>query len=148
MSAFVKKVLLVAGVSVVLLSCATKSDVYSEIDAGVSKGAFEDALAVINEKGQAAKKPIYPEKNLILYYLDKGIVEYYAGRYEESAADLEDAERLIQEAYTKSVSAEIGSYFVNDNTEDYPGEDYEDIYTNIFNALNFYHQGDVEGADG
>jgi hypothetical protein len=35
---------------------------------------------------------------------------------------------------------------VNDTVQEYSGEDYEDIYLNAFNALNYYHMGDVEDA--
>jgi hypothetical protein len=40
----------------------------------------------------------------------------------------------------------MASYIANDNTKEYPGEDYEDIYLNVFNALNFYNDGNIEGA--
>jgi hypothetical protein len=140
-----KKVLSLAAVSMVFFACATKPGVYKDIDTNIDAEAYDRALVEI-AAGQESKKPIYPDKNLIMYYLDKGIVEHYAGKYGESAADLEEAERLIEEAYTKSISAEIGSYIANDNTKDYAGEDYEDIYTNVFNALNYYHNGNIEGA--
>jgi hypothetical protein len=133
------------GLSLLIVSCATKADVYEEIDRAVDTSAYTEALAAV-EKGQAAKKPVYPEKNSVLLYLDKGALEHYAEQYQESSADLEKAERLIEEAFTKSITAELGSYFANDNTKDYAGEDYEDIYTNIFSALNYYNQGDAEGA--
>jgi hypothetical protein len=128
-----------------VLSCATKSDVYQEIDLAVDGSLYTDALAAI-EKGQEAKKPVYPKGNQVLLSLDKGVLEHYAGQYQSSAADLQEAERLIEEAFTKSITAELGSYFANDNTKDYAGEDFEDVYTNIFGALNYYNQGDVEGA--
>jgi hypothetical protein len=137
--------LALAAAVVLLVSCATKANVYQEIDGAVGAASFENAVAAI-EKGQEGKKPIYPEKSQILLYLDKGILEHYAGRYEASSADLEEGERLIEEAFTKSVSQEVTSYIANDNTKDYPGEDYEDIYINVFNALNYYHRGDTEGA--
>ena len=81
-----------------------------------------------------------------MLHLDRGILEHYAGKYAESARDLEEAERLIQEAYTRSLGEDIAAYFGNDNARSYAGEDYEDIYTNVFNALNFYHQGDLGAA--
>ncbi|MDR2759963.1 MAG: hypothetical protein LBB78_11355 [Spirochaetaceae bacterium] len=131
--------------SLALFACATKPDVYKDIDVNINAEAYDQALGIITSDRES-KKPIYPEKNLIMYYLDKGIVEHYAGKYKESAADLEEAERLIEEAYTKSVIAETSSFVVKDNTRDYAGEDYEDLYTNVFNALNYYHNGDIEGA--
>ena len=38
------------------------------------------------------------------------------------------------------------SFIANDNTKDYAGEDYEDIYLNVFNALNYYHAGKIDDA--
>ncbi|MDR3343019.1 MAG: hypothetical protein LBT14_09605 [Treponema sp.] len=126
-------------------SCATSPDVYRDTDAGVEKGSFEQVIATI-EKRQETRKRIYPAKNAIMLYLDKGVIEHYAGQYPRSSQDLEEGERLIQEAYTKSITLEAVSYIANDNTREYAGEDYEDIYINVFNALNYYHQGDLEGG--
>ncbi|AEF84502.1 putative lipoprotein [Treponema primitia ZAS-2] len=141
----VKPIFFIACVWFVFLSCATRADVYEGIDVAVAHADYNASLVSL-ETGQAKKKPIYPKKNQIMLYLDKGVLEHYAGKYDASARDLEEAERLIQEAYTKSISAEISSYIVNDNTKDYSGEDYEDMYVNVFSALNYYHQGDAEGA--
>ncbi|MDR0785912.1 MAG: hypothetical protein LBE74_08575 [Treponema sp.] len=145
-------VLLIAGMSFALFSCATKPDVYAKMDAAISAGDYASAVAAINEaqaipegKDKAAN-PIYQANSAILLYLDRGVLEYYAGNFEESTKDLEEAERLIEEAFTKSVTQEIGSYLANDNVKDYAGETYEDLYINVFNALNYYANGDVEGA--
>jgi hypothetical protein len=135
----------VCGIAVLLLSCATNPRVYKDIDTEVGRASYEAAVVAL-EKGQSSGTPIYPPKNVIMYYLDKGMLEHYAGRYRESAEDLEEAERLIYEAYTKSVIQDIASYVANDNTKDYPGEDYEDIYVNVFSALNYYYRNDIQGA--
>jgi hypothetical protein len=129
-----------------IFSCASKPDAYKKIDAEVDKGSYEAAIAEI-VKGQEEKKPRYdPEKNVISLSLDKGMLEHYAGKYDDSSKDLEEGQRLIEEAVTKSVTQDIASYIANDNTKEYAGEDYEDIYINIFNALNYYRQGNLEGA--
>ncbi|MDR1617976.1 MAG: hypothetical protein LBS06_02870 [Treponema sp.] len=142
---FVKNVAMILGVGLLLFACASKPDVYLEIDDAVGRASFEEALTAI-ETGQAAKKPIYREDNVISLHLDKGNLEHYAEKSGESSQDLDEAERLIKEAYTKSVTADIASFFANDNTKDYAGEDYEDIYTNIFRALNYYHAGESDNA--
>jgi hypothetical protein len=141
----VTELLAVMGAALMVFSCATRPDVYKEIDLAVGNRAYGDALTAL-EQGQAVKKPVYPENNQVLLYLDRGVLEHYAEQYQASAADLREAERLIEEAFTKSITAELGSYFANDNTKAYAGEDFEDVYTNIFGALNYYNQGDVEGA--
>jgi hypothetical protein len=123
---------------VFFLSCATSKDLWQPIDLAVDRNDYQTGLAEI-EKGQAAKKPIYKENNQISLYLDKGLLEHYAGEFSASYEDLLEGERLIEEAFTKSVTQDVTSYVANDNTKDYAGEDYEDIYVNIFNALNAYH---------
>jgi len=129
----------------VLVGCATKPEAYQDIDLAVQSRNFEAGITAI-EKGQERKKPLYDEKNAVSLFLDKGLLEHYAGNYRDSSQDLQRAERLIEEAFTKSVTQEFASYIANDNTKEYPGEDYEDIYLNVFNALNYYHKGDFEGA--
>ena len=144
----VKKVgrgVFVTALAFVALSCATRSDSYKDIDSAVDNNSYNAAVVFI-EKGQEQKKPIYPEKNSVMLFLDKGILEYYAGNYQQSNNDLQEAERLIEEAFTKSVSADLMSYIANDNTKEYPGEDFEDIYINVFNALNYYKQDNLEAA--
>jgi hypothetical protein len=89
---------------------------------------------------------LYKSGDKILYYLDKGMLQHYAQQYSESSKLLQEGERAIEEAFTKSITQEISTYLVNDNVRDYGGEDYEDIYINVFNALNYYHRGDPEGA--
>lgn len=143
--------ILMLALALFALSCATKSEAYKLVDAAVEDGDFARAVEVIvekqtpDEKGKV-KDAIYPEKNTIMLYLDKGFLEHYAGNYSQSSQDLQEAERLIEEAFTKSVSADIASYVANDNTKDYAGEDFEDIYLNVFNALNYYKQGNNDGA--
>jgi len=131
--------------SLLALSCATKPGAYKDIDSAVLKNDFNAAIEAV-KAGQEAKKPIYVEKNAIMLFLDKGLLEYYAKDYTNSSQDLQEAERLIEEAFTKSISANFMSYIANDNSKEYPGEDFEDIYLNVFNALNYYNKGDIEGA--
>ncbi|MDR2617779.1 MAG: hypothetical protein LBC62_02805 [Treponema sp.] len=126
------------------LSCAGAPGAYREIDLGIQNGSYTGALASMETKD--AKKNIYTGKNFILLCLDRGMIRHYAELWEDSSRDLEEGERQIEAAFTKSLSQEIASYIVNDNTRDYAGEDYEDLYINVFNALNYYHLNDLEGA--
>jgi len=127
-----------------LVSCSTSSAVYREIDSGFNEGDFYGALRSM--ENSRTRRHAYTSKNQILYYLDRGMIEHYAGLWADSSENLQQAERLIETAFTKSISEEIGSYLLNDNVKEYPGEDYEDLYINVFNALNYYHMGDTGGA--
>jgi hypothetical protein len=127
-----------------LFSCAGSPYAHREIDAGVSAASYDAALSAMEKSG--VRNSVYTNKNAILYYLDRGMIRHYAEYWDDSSLDLEQAERLIEAAFTKSITQEIGSYIANDNAKDYPGEDYEDLYINVFNALNYYHRNDMEGA--
>ncbi|MDR1786632.1 MAG: hypothetical protein LBR23_09275 [Spirochaetaceae bacterium] len=127
---------------VLFFSCATNTGLFKKIDGQVSGASYTRALTEIEDR----RAILYPERNAVLLRLDRGMIEHYAGQYGPSSADLETGEHLIEAAFTKSVTQEAGSYLVNDNAREYAGEDFEDIYINVFNALNYYQRGDVEGA--
>ena len=129
-----------------LLSCAGAPDAYVRIDADMQAGSYENALASVENEKAPIRKTVYNSKNEILLHLDRGMIRHFAGQYADSSMDLETAEILIEQAFTKSISQEIGSFILNDNVRDYSGEDYEDIYINVFNSLNYYHQNNLEGA--
>ncbi|MDR3336483.1 MAG: hypothetical protein LBT16_04695 [Treponema sp.] len=124
-----------------LLSCASARP-FTHVDDLVYTGEWEDSIDTIEKN----KKTLYRNTDTILYYLDKGMISHYAQNYEDSISYLQDSERAIEDAYTKSVTMEIGSYILNDKTREYDGEDYEDIYINAFNALNYYHLNNLEDA--
>jgi uncharacterized protein len=124
-----------------LASCTSLSH-YDQIDQAVARDDYASGLA----QAKASKETSYSAKDKILYYLDVGMLAHYAGDQKESLDMLSSAERSIEEAYTKSVTQAASTYLVNDNTQDYSGEDYEDIYLNIFKTLEFAKSGDNEDA--
>jgi hypothetical protein len=136
---------LLIGLCLLFFSCASRPEAYQDIDSAVGRDDFNVAIESL-KRGQAGRRPLYPVKNAISLFMDKGLLEHYAGNYADSSRDLQEAERLIQEAFTKSVTANLASYIANDNVKEYPGEDFEDIYINVFNALNYYNRGDIDGA--
>lgn len=115
---------------------------YEEIDKDVAAGRYEESLARIEE----SRDEKYRDRDLIVYYLDAGLLAHFAGEHDKSSKYLQTAERSIETAFTKSISLEASTFLVNDRMREYPGEDHEDIYLNAINALNYYHQGDIDGA--
>jgi hypothetical protein len=123
-----------------LWSCAGGS--FAVVDNELERSGYTDSVKSLEKN----KNSLYRSRDRILYCLDKGMLHHYARQYAESSKLLQEGELAIEEAFTKSVTQEISTYLVNDNVRDYGGEDYEDIYINVFNALNYYHRGDQEGA--
>jgi hypothetical protein len=135
------KAALLAPLVILFISCAT-TDPFIPVDYLVDREDFAQGADTLEEKSKA----IYREKDKVLYFLDKGMLAHYGGDYQESSALLQQGEQAIEENFAVSISQEIGTFILNDKTREYDGEDYEDLYLNVFNALNYYHRGDMEGA--
>ena len=135
------RLLVCAAAAFLLVSCASVSH-YEKIDAAVLSGNYDQGLTLVNE----AKGKGYRDKDAVVYYLDAGMISHFAGSYEKSSEYLQEAEKSIEAAFTKSISLEAATFLVNDTMREYPGEDYEDLYLNVFNALNYYHRENMEGA--
>lgn len=114
-------------------SVITQTAHFQKIEESVQQGNYADAIVQL-ENGKGS---FYQKKERVLYYLDLGTLHHYNGDYDKSNELLTEAENAIEELYTKSVSKAAASLLLNDNALDYSGEDYEDIYINIFKALNY-----------
>ena len=82
----------------------------------------------------------------MLYYLDAGILHHLNENWEKSNELLHDAENEIQRLQSKSIAHGMASIVLSDSSLEYSGEDYEDIYINVFKALNYLKLGETENA--
>ncbi len=90
-----------------------------------------------NKIETAKKDKKYLNKDMVLYYLDKGAVLHYQGNYDDSNQLFELADRTMEELFTKSISKIATSYLVNDNVLDYSGDIHDCLYVNVFKAINY-----------
>ena len=134
---------LLLGSVLLALSCTTRNEAFVEIDNAVSEGRYADAAQAMSGED---RDDFYKDRDKVLYYLDVGMLYHYAGEFDLSTQHLSEAELLIEEYFTKSISQAAGSLLLNDTVMDYAGEDYEDIYLNVFKALNFLKEGNFEGG--
>jgi len=95
---------------------------------------------------QNSQKDAYDEKDRVLFWIDLGLLQHYAYQDSLSIINLALADNAIEELYTTSISKGVASMVLNDNALDYSGEDYENLYINVFKALAFYRQGESESA--
>jgi len=110
------RLVLYVGISCFLISCASVSH-YEEIDKDVAAGRYTQSLSRIEE----SRDEEYRDRDLIVYYLDAGLLAHFAGSYEKSSKYLQTAERSIENAFTKSISLEASTFLVNDTMREYPG---------------------------
>ena len=132
-------------VIVFTLSCAsTKSSKtqFTGIDEKIISRDYQGALKQI----EAAKGKFYKEKEKALYYVDAGMLHHYNGNFEQSNTLLSKAETAFDELYTKSIGRGAASMLLNDNVLEYSGEDYEDVYLNVFKALNYVELDNFDAA--
>ena len=129
--------------SLVLSSCMTMADYnFARIDANLAAGNYAAVSAELDEK----KSVLYGSHDEVLRLLDAGLVAHFDGRTDESNRALSEAEALMQTYRATSVSQTIASLMTNDLVQDYAGDPFEDIYANLFMALNYLEQGAQDEA--
>ena len=127
--------------SMLISSCMTMADYdFSKVDSNISNGKYSEAQTEL----QKYAKRIYSSKDNLLFLLDNGILDHFRNDTQSSNKNLSQAEQLIEKYSAISVMQNVGSYFQNDLVMDYAGEDYEDIYTNIFMSLNYIRQNNIQ----
>jgi uncharacterized protein len=87
-----------------------------------------------------------PEKDRLLYLLDKGMVLHSAGKYAESLAVLAEADRLSQDLDFTSISEETAAALTSERERTYRGEDFEKLMISVLQALNYAELGRDEDA--
>ena len=124
-------------------SCRTMANYdYSHIDANLSQGKYE----LVREELEKNAVSLYGSHDKVLEALDLALVTRYTGDIQESNKLFTRAEKLMDSYSAKSVSQAVASFFSSDLAQDYAGEDFENIYTNIFMALNYLSQGKDDEA--
>lgn len=123
-------------------SCASspKKGKFSQkkFDAAFASGDYSACATLIRAKDKKGTK--------IDVNLDAAMLEHIAGDYEASLASFNYTSRLIDDAFTKSISKQMAGALFNPNLADYAGNIYEYLFVNTFNALNYYNAGDTEEA--
>ncbi len=139
------KTLCIGGLLWLLAGCAglrSHKEQFADVDRQIAAQQYSSAVSLL----EASKDRCYEKKDRVLYYLDLGMLYHYAGNARRSNECLTNAEEAIDELYTKSISKAAASLLLNDNVLDYSGETYEDIYLNVFKALNYLQQNQYDEA--
>ncbi len=80
------------------------------------------------------------------YLMELGLVLRYLGDYEGSNQTFEQAEQLVEELWTKSISKEVLALVSSDETIPYDGEMWERVLIHYYRALNYIDLGQYDGA--
>lgn len=123
-----------------LSGCATWYQRNIAFQTAVYNGELQKADKILDKESKQADG-----KNRILYYLNKGYVEFAMGNAEASNAAFETAERLTDDQL-RNLAAEAAALLTNPEARPYRPEDFEVIMINFYKALNYLSLNDMEGA--
>lgn len=123
-------------------SCTSVPRLQAQIRTLSSLGKFDEAA----DRLRSSEASAYGSGNDLLFWLDRGMTEQGAGRYQESVQSFEKAKSLFRELFTISLTREGVSWLFNDRALPYRGADYEYVLLNVFQSMNFIMMGDLAEA--
>ncbi|MBU1042795.1 MAG: hypothetical protein KJ915_00130 [Candidatus Omnitrophica bacterium] len=124
-----------------LSSCASLPKGQSQIDAMLNSQQYPQAITMLKDNPK-----LYGNKNELLYLLDKGFAEHLNRDYKASIETFAKAQKQFDQLYTESVSKIAATWVINDYAAPYHGEDFEHVFINIFQALNYLMLGEYTEA--
>ncbi len=125
----------------VLAGCGAHRPVADACFSLARESRYQQALEVLDRSPLAKSRG-----DRLLYLMERGTLLHLTGNYRESNRVFEAADLLLDELFTRSLSAETLSLLSNDAIIPYAGEDYESLLVNYYKTLNFLALGDLEGA--
>lgn len=130
--------LVVLGTAGMVAACSSYVRKSTEIRDLLARAQYEQALKKIDD--------ISTSNSRLLLLYEKGLVLHCEGRYEESNAAFEQAEEVLEDLYTKSVTRQLASMTVSETIAQYRGDAFEAVLVNYYKILNYLALDDVDGA--
>ena len=87
-----------------------------------------------------------PDRDRILFLMERGSLYQSLEQYDESARDFDEANALLAQMDTLSVSRGATSMVINDNVLQFYGYPFERTYLHVMASLNYMVRGDWQGA--
>ena len=124
--------------ALVLAGCASYTHVALEVREPLAHGDPAKAEAFLLDKK--------PGGDGLPYLMEMGLVLRQADELVRSNETFEQAEAVIDEVYTRSVSKEALAFLTSDETIPYGGEMWERVLVNYYRALNYIDLGQYDDA--
>jgi len=105
-----------------------------------------DRLQAGDPQGALAHLEKRPREGDALYQLERGMLLRLAGRFRESNAAFDAADRITEDLYTRSVSRQTVALAVTDRLAPYRPAVYERLLTHQYQARNYLDIADLAGA--
>jgi len=134
------KTITIVFIVIVVTSCATYYQKNEALMASIYQGNYTAALSNISHN-----KTLKSKRNRLLYYLNKGTIEFMAGMHEESNKSFRQADYFVED-FQKNYLAKSASFLTNPNIEPYEGESFEKILIHYYTTLNYLQQNKLDEA--
>ena len=131
-------------VSLIMLASCTQAvtvEYYNRLGAMEVDGETEAAVRQIRET-----RDVYGKKGRLQYLMDLGMALFLDKKARQSNAVLSQAEVLVEDLYTRHVSAYTASLFSSDLSLPFRGEPFEQAYINVIKMMNYLRLGSLKDA--
>ncbi len=124
-----------ATLALLFSGCASYSDSFSVIESDMAAQRFGAALETLERQR-------HPQRDRLLYLLNKAMLERMNGDYAASNRTFEAAKARMEELRGLSLREQGQSLVINDATRSYAGEEFEQVLVHLYMALNYLQLGD------
>lgn len=124
-----------ATLALLFSGCASYSDSFSVIESDMAAQRFGAALETLERQR-------HPQRDHLLYLLNKAMLERMNGDYAASNRTFETAKARMEELRGLSLREQGQSLVINDATRSYAGEEFEQVLVHLYMALNYLQLGD------
>jgi hypothetical protein len=131
--------LLGSGLLLQLTACATYSQGFQPIEQNLAAQDPATALQILEKQRHA-------HGNLLLYLLNKAMLQRMQHDYAASNESFEEAKKIIQTYAAISLTEQSAAFIFNDTTRTYTGTPVEQVMLNVYEALNYLEMGDEDAA--
>jgi len=126
----------------VLTGCAgSHYETMRGIQQAVQVGDYQRADELLSKE-----KDLAQGQNRLLYLLDKGMIAHLNGEYAESNRLFTQAAEHMEQLDFISITGTAAEWLINDTTQPYSGEGFEQVMVHYYIALNYLMLGDLEEA--
>lgn len=119
-------------------ACATYTAQSRWLRAQLDAGNYDSALQGLEALDTGSTR--------LLYQYERGLILHSQGRFADSNQALDQAEQLLEDLYTRSVSREVTSLLTSDNVVEYRGDRFEAGMLHYYKIMNYLHLGQEEEA--
>ena len=130
---------IVAALTLAVGGCATYSSSFSAIEPKLAAQQYDQALQTLEKQG-------YVPRDEVLYLLNQGMLRNMNGDFEGSNRSLETAKARMDALAATSLSETTLTFVINDATQSYVGEEYEQVLLHLYKALNYLELHQLDEA--